>query len=428
MKKKKKLLLVKPPEQSRFNFGTFSLAVLAASVRKYADVKILDATQLPVDDAVRKTIFCKPDMIGVTAMGYKSVVPVASYIRSLKQNIPSIPVVTGGHGASCIPEYLLDASADAVVIGEGEVTFPDIVRNGIIPGSPGIACKSGGEIITGPNQALITPLDSLAFPVRDLMPDPTDKVYLMETSRGCPHACAFCETTRFYGRRWRAFSAERVAEEINILVDDYDAMIIQIADDNFTANPGRVMDICARIKNQSLPLFFMLASRADDLMRDPDLLPAMAEVGMMRIHVGVETLDQGVADSIDKSISFDVYRELFNRMRELGMFSVASFIVGLPGESESVRERSLELAVDAAPDSAHFVPFQPFPGIPLSEGFEDNNPAERDIADAHAFTCGFFSNPTVIKRLEDAAGKSDIKAVLAKATLEKYRYLGSQIS
>ena len=114
-------MLVKPPERSTFNFGTFSLATLAAAIRDAADVSIEDLTDLSIGDASARVLSLKPDLLGVTVMGTASVKPAVDFIKQLRLDQSSdsrqrerVTVVCGGHGASCMPADLLDAGADAV--------------------------------------------------------------------------------------------------------------------------------------------------------------------------------------------------------------------------------------------------------------------------------------------------------------------------
>jgi coproporphyrinogen III oxidase-like Fe-S oxidoreductase len=162
----------------------------------------------------------------------------------------------------------------------------------------------------------------------------------------------------------------------------------------------------------------MLSARADDLLASAEVLPAMAAVRMLRVSVGVETLSGDGSVRIGKSIPSSLYCELFERMRELRMFSVASLIVGLPGESAADRMRSVELAVEAGPDSAQFVPFQPLPGIPLAGGRADVRP--EDIRDAQAFTKAFFAHPRVRARLAGAVRSGGIRGLLAEGARRKH--------
>lgn len=424
----KRIVLVKPPERCFFNFGTFSLGVLGAAVLHLAEVSIIDATHLSASAAAEAVWSQEPDLIGVTVMGMASVQPCADFLRQLRATAKgfgtrssSTQLIAGGHGASTLPRLLLEAGADAVVMGEGELTLTQILLEGIRPGAPGLASLMDDKVVMGPPQKLVSPLDCLTPPARELMPPPPDGIHLMETSRGCPHACAFCETTRFYGKRWRAHSPERVVTEVRRLVEEYNAWIIHIADDNFAASLPRVFHICEALqKEQVLPAFFLASARGDDLVADPNLLPALAAARILRLTVGVESLDLHTASGVGKHIALGTYRQAFKRMRELGMFSVASLIVGLPGEDPQARERSVELAIEAEPDAAHFLPFLPLPGTPLaaSNGRVDPDPA--DVRDARKFTQAFFAHPTVRARLETAANLNNIRGILARGSLENH--------
>lgn len=418
---RQRIVLVKPPERASFNFGAYSLGALAAAVRDRAAVSILDATDLEPDRAAAETWARRPDLIGVTAMGVDSVAPASDFIRRLldgRDADPRTPVVVGGHGASGEPDALLAAGAAAAVLGEGEITFRQIVDEGIRPGAPGLVCRVGGETVRGPMQRLVFPLDELPVAARDLMPPPPDGVHLMETSRGCPHNCAFCETTRFYQRRWRPHSIERIRSEVRRLVVQHDAWLIQLADDNFTASPKRAVHLCRALRDGPLPAAFVACSRGDDLVADPDLLPAMSAARILRLSVGVETLDLETAAGVGKPIDLATYREAFRRMRELRMFSVASLIVGLPGEDPEERRRSVELAVEAGPDAACFLPFRPLPGTPLAAS-DGHEPRPQDARDARGFTRAFFRHPEVRERLEVAAAGNGIRALLARGALER---------
>jgi len=424
----KRIVLVKPPERSFFNFGTFSLGVLGAAVRHLAEVIIIDATDLSVSAAAEAVWSHEPGLIGVTVMGVASIKSCADFLRQLSvtgKNLGrrnSTQVIAGGHGASTLPHLLIEAGADAVVVGEGELTLAKILLEGIRPGAPGLACLKDDRIIIGHPQKLIAPLDNLAPPARDLMPPPPDGIHLMETSRGCPHACTFCETTRFYGKRWRGHSPQRVVSEVGRLVAEYDAWIIHIADDNFTASLPRVFHICNILqKDQVLPAFFMASARGDDLVANENLLPALAAARILRITVGVESLDLPTASKAGKHIALETYRQAFKRMRELGMFSVASFIVGLPGESPRARGSVVELAIEAEPDAAHFLPFLPLPGTPLAATDRGRiDPDPEDVHDANRFTQTFFAHPTVRARLQASSVQDGIRGILARGALEKH--------
>lgn len=415
------VVLVKPPEQTRFSFGAFSLAVLAAAVRDLAAVHILDATDLTPAETVTKIETLRPDWIGITSMALTSLPAVCQLIGAIRQRLPEVRLVVGGHGASMLPRLPLEAGADAVVRGEGESALRLLLEQGLQADLPGVVLRGAGDLASDlPAAPLIQPLDRLPSPARDLIAVPANGVHLLETSRGCPHSCRFCETTRFYGRRWRPFSPGRVAAEVRRLVRDFGAWIIEITDDNFAADHRRVMDICRELSKEELPAFFLLSARADDLHTHKELLPAMAAARMLRISVGVETLSPQLARSAGKYIPLEVYQGIFERMRELKMFSVASFIVGLPGELPSERAGALEAALAVAPDSAQFIPFYPFREVPMAALHQGLDPAPDAVRDAERFTVAFYRHVEVENRLRQAEEGSDIRARLARGTLEKY--------
>lgn len=426
MAKYKKLLLLKPPERSPLSFGAFSLGVLAAVVRDITDIIILDATDWTMETTVEKVCAADPDLVGVTVMGQSSVSAGVEFLRKFsgvpdrEGRLSAVPVIVGGHGATMTPEPLLQAGAAAVIYGEGETTLREIVENGISPGMAGTMVLEKGGLLKGEARSLIIPLDAINPPARDLMPVPRDGMHLMETSRGCPHQCEFCETTRFYGTRWRPLSPRRVADEVKRLLEVYNGWMIHISDDNFTVDVRRIKEICRLLIDEELiPACFMFSARADDLIRDPEALPLMAEARMLRITVGIDTLDPEVAKGVRKTVDPEIYREAFQRMREVGIFSIASLIAGLPGESDESRARAVERVIAVAPDSAQFLPYLPLPGLPRDPRHIGWEPLEEDICNAAEFTRAFFRAPSVRANLQNIAAQPGICGQMALGALKR---------
>ncbi len=254
-------------------------------------------------------------------------------------------------------------------------------------------------------------------PARDLAGVPPDGIFLLETSRGCPHGCTFCETTRFHGRRWRPRSPELVAFDIRHLVESHNAVIIQIADDNFMADPDRAQRICEAVRDGPLPLFFLFSARSDDMLRHPEVITSLSFARFLRATIGVETVIPELAKSIRKTITFGQHKQAFSAMKEAGIFTVASFIVGLPGETEEMRGGYVDAAVDIGADAARFLPFQPLPGTPVESGTGEPDPLCAEYA--VNITRQFERHPVVLERLLEAAEKPDVRGMLARASLRR---------
>jgi radical SAM superfamily enzyme YgiQ (UPF0313 family) len=101
---------------------------------------------------------------------------------------------------------------------------------------------------------------------------------------------------------------------------------------------------------------------------------------------------------------------------------MAAFITGLPGETEDMRNRCVELAVTVGVDAAQFVPFQPLPGTPLEKGSgEPESWAEEAAAQ---YTTDFRRHPAVIAQLLEAAPQTTVRGMLARAALAKWLKAG----
>lgn len=99
----------------------------------------------------------------------------------------------------------------------------------------------------------------------------------METARGCPHHCNFCSVWRFYKKRFRSQSAERVVEELARLP----AGDVLFTDDNFLANVDRAAKIAERIKSLRLPLRrYIFQARSDTIVRHPEVIREWKEVAL----------------------------------------------------------------------------------------------------------------------------------------------------
>lgn len=408
-----RVALVKPPEQSKMDFGTFSLEVLAAEVIDIAAVDILDATGLSIEKATFEITRRKPDFIGITAMGLRSVEPVCASIKAIRKANFRGKIIVGGHGASMSPHIILENGADCVVYGEGESTFREILQLGISQKTRGIYLLKDGHLIKTPQRDFIN-LEDVKEPARNLVSQRTDGFFLLETSRGCPHKCSFCESSRFYSCNWRERSPSTVVKDIHKLLE-IGAMVIQLSDDNFTADPKRAKEICKLLKNGPLPLFFIFSARSDDLIRDPELIPALAESNFLRVTIGVETLIPEIAKFVGKNISFNQHKQAFDLLRKAEIFSMASYIVGLPGETEEMRKTYVELATKLS-DSATFLPFQPLPGTPMFKG--NAEPEEWAKEYSLKLNMEFSHHPVSNRRLMLAAKKKTVRGMLARAILK----------
>jgi len=382
-----RILLVNPPVNGAlFGAGNVTLplglayiAAVAEGIGHHVRVRVLDMTvqEDPGEGLVNLVSAVKPHIIGFTV-----VTPTASAVCDLiklaKSRFSEARIVLGGPHATALPEECLMNGADIVVRGEGEETFRELLeRDGKPKGVTGLSYRENEDIIHNPPRPSVQDLDSLPLPARHLFPSlasysgqpalgnlvPTAGIM---TSRGCPHRCVFCFTAGM-GSRMRMRSPENVVKEWRILKEQYQVREIAIADDCFTANQQRVVDICAEIRRTGLVLPWSCRGGLRVDMAKPRTLEAIKEAGCYRVAFGVESGNQEILNRIGKACTLAQARDAFKHARRLGLETVAFFMMGNPGETIETMEDTIRFAAELDPDFVQFTPAVPYPGTPLYE-------------------------------------------------------------
>jgi radical SAM superfamily enzyme YgiQ (UPF0313 family) len=172
-------------------------------------------------------------------------------------------------------------------------------------------------------------------------------------SRACPYRCDFCPQALFNTRqRHRVRDPGNVFAEIEQLVDIYRVREVEFYDATFGTRPHEARELCRLLSNAGRSVSWSCNSRCD-LLSD-DLLAAMAQAGCRRILFGVESGDQRILDATGKNQDLAQVRETFVACRKHGIETIASFIIGLPGETPETVQRTIDLALELRPSYAQF--------------------------------------------------------------------------
>ena len=162
------------------------------------------------------------------------------------------------------------------------------------------------------------------------------KVAIMSASRGCVWQCAFCSSSKLWGRQYRFMSAPKIIEHIKYLIDKHNIDGIYFREDNFIANKERTKEFCRLIK--PLKITWKCEARVNDL--DEDTIKMMADAGLKAVYVGVESMSQRVLNLMKKGIKVEDTIKVFADCREYGIKAYASVIIGFPGETEEERRET----------------------------------------------------------------------------------------
>ncbi len=361
-----------------------SLAILAACFEKDGKtVKILDthAECLAVDDMEKflGANYNNPRFIGFT--GTTVTIHHAYAVAEVCKRLwPKTNIVFGGYHASSKPaECIQQPFVDFVIRGDGEEAFLEIV-NGVEPAKIKnlTYIDEKKKIIHNPEREMPKDLDIYPIPAYHLLPldkyFPAVGVYKrlpaisVVTSRGCPGKCTFCYQP--YGKNLRWHSAERVFEEVKLLVTKYGYHEICFYDDNFATNKARTRRICELFLGSGLDIVWSCFSRVD--WADAELLKLMKKAGCHQVMFGAESGDQTILDGMRKQVTIERIRQAVQWTKDAGLDCRAAFLFGMPGETEATMKKTIEFALELDPDIAQFNIATPNPGTQLYDWAEKN--------------------------------------------------------
>ncbi len=348
------LLLSTPSPLEENPLPPLSLAYLAAALlRAGVEVRVLDfLVQRYHPRKLRHHLAeYRPHMVGINCvtMNY----PVARRIlRACKAFDPAIFTVIGGpHAGFALEDTLLRSPwIDAVAIGEGDDTVVELAEavagGGRLESVPGIAFARNGTVCRTASRPLIAELDRLPMPARHLLPLERYRALgvpcTLITARGCPYGCIFCSGHKMFGRRVRYRDPGLVVDEIEILHRDYGFPQVNIVDDTFTVNHHHAAAVCEEILRRGLKLRWSTFARVDNTT--PELASLMKAAGCTTVLFGIESADEAILRTVRKGFS---RAEIENGVRAAtgaGLSVMASYILGLPGETPATFRDTLEFA------------------------------------------------------------------------------------
>jgi len=332
-------------------------------------------------------------------------------------------VLGGPHVTFTAKETLSNYSfVDYVVRGEGEFTMLELVKSikkGEEPKSVlGLSYRAKSGVIkeNRPRPPLMN-LDALPMPAYHLLPMSkyTFQGYrfaTMVTSRGCPFKCVFCSSSRICGKRWRGHSAERVVNEIEFLTDRYKIKFIEFLDDTFTFDKNRVKEICNEIANRGIDVMWTGSSRVNLFNRE--LALKIKSAGCQIVYFGVESGSQRILNLMKKGITLEQSVKAIRLAKEVGINTVASFILGMPDESVEEANATIKFATRLSPDYAQFTICTPYPGTELYDYAVKNN---------LLLTRDWSKYDTLTPVMKTKIGTQKLRELLSKAYFKFYARL-----
>lgn len=351
----KKVILIYPKSEDKPKKSAvlpLGLLCIAANV-KNVEVKIIDQRiegnwECVLRDSLDEDVVC----VGITSMtGFQ--LNYAIEISKIVKRLSDIPVVWGGIHASLLPEQTIENDfVDIVVIGEGDITFAELVGHLIekrdLESVEGIVYKRNGYIVfTTPRELMnLSQLSDIPYDlinmedyIYNLSSTANERIVAIQTSRGCPYQCTFCYNTTFNKNKWRSMDTEKVVSSIRKLKEKYKITGIFLLDDNFFAYQKRAKEILRRSKEFNVE-FLNLNCRADTLSRfDDELLEIMEDIGVRSFYSGIESGSKKILKKLKKDIQLEQVITANEKLNNTSIQPTYSFMIGFPFEtSEDVKD------------------------------------------------------------------------------------------
>jgi len=391
-----KTLLIAPYFKEGLKGFPLGLAYIAGSIKDDYDVYGLDLTAKATvenknpEKVLRDELLrIKPEIVCITSTSptHLSAIDTARIVR--EELGKDVLIVKGGpHETNCAPTTLkYHPEIDVLVIGEGEKTMKEILDT-VAQGKSlekvlGIAYKQNGEIKVNPRRPLISDINSIPRPARELFysTDELQRYYdakifggrktaTLITSRGCFYNCNYCSSRVIWGRTLRQRKVEDVLNEIEDLYTlGYKGF--QFVDDNGISDKNWFLRFAEALKQSEMDVQYAMQTRVNSI--DDKVAKALQESGCTFIYFGIESGVQEILDICGKGITLKQAKRAFELTRKYGIRAMASIQFGLLGEDlknlSTVRETIKVINEMLRPDEVVISYTSLYPGSDLANHY-----------------------------------------------------------
>lgn len=364
-------------------FPPLGIQTLAPVLRQHGHVVHLFDTchpQMKPEHLAQAVQRERPDVIGLSFLSTTTYAGAKQVAARLKDVAPNTPVIVGGPFATVNADRILSdcPHIDCVGVGEGEELLPDYLSHLDNPGSvAGLVWRNGEQILRNAPRPLLQDLDRFPYPDRSSLPIDyieslpldvpavlsLDKFCTVQTARGCPYSCIYCDIPPLSEGRWRSRSAQHVLGELQQL-NDQGYRSLCFTDDHFLVNRKRTDAICQGIIERKLQFHWSCEGRVDSAAVEQ--LALMRQANCSALAFGVEAGTTKILNRLNKRQTLAQIERAVSEAKRQGIARVHGFfVVGSPDETAADILESFRFAARLHLDTFGFNRLCVYRGTPL---------------------------------------------------------------
>lgn len=404
------LLLINPGGKKesygdlRFVFSAIEPPIWAALIAGFVrdkgfSVEIIDTeAQVFTDDQLIDAIGGRePVLVAVGAVGSNpsasstpKMVSACRIVNLVRRHLPQVrQALYGIHPSALVERSFAEQDVDFIFKGECFYTVVELLeqlKSNVASDKydiEGLCCVKDGVIVSNGWGRLVKNVDELPFAAWDMLPmeayrahnwhcfahlDQRQPYGVLYTSFGCPFNCTFCNIKANYdgkpGVRFR--SAERIVDEIGLLVEDYGVRNIKFADEIFGLRESHIAQVCDLLIERGIDVNIWAYTRIDTT--NERLLQKMKAAGINWLAFGIESGSKKVRDGVVKGrFDRDAIIRAIDMTHDAGIYIVANFILGLPDDDAETMQETLDMAKELNCEYTNFYTAMAYPGSQLYE-------------------------------------------------------------
>lgn len=345
-----------------------SLVFLATAIKHKHPVKIYDRNLNANDkDFLEFLKKYNPDIIGFTSMTSAILYDIIHLGPLIKKKMPKAVIIIGGVHATAEPDsFLKEPYVDYVMRGEGEEAFLEFCD--VFDKNPRKLGKLK-NINKNPVRPFLD-INKIKFPDYSLVNLKNYGHFYISTGRGCPGNCTFCYNVGMWGKNGlpcvRIYDTEKTKEIFKEAIEKYGVTDFTIMDENFITFKKRTIDVARFLeKRYKGKINFFIFGRADFIKNNEEGMMALKKAGCHSVQMGIESGSQRVLDYLNKHIDVKTQAESIEICRKTGIFSDASFMVGIPTETLEEAKMTENFIKKYHPDVINLKIFTLLPGSAL---------------------------------------------------------------